>query len=105
MRDLEATVEVVETFGYLKNDLRDSILSGASFDTFNRLTFDRYVCEESERYASSSIDNFAYEVVEEAKEYYERIMEAFNDAMLLNEDSEESQSTIEVFDEVFGIVC
>lgn len=105
--EAESAMEVKEAFAYLENDLRQSIVGSANFETFNRLTFSRYVSEESHRYDLRSIEfnvNFDSHVVECAEEFYNTLTEVYEKLLIIHEESDCPPSKSYTFDQAFNLV-
>lgn len=108
VRDITAEAEVREAFIYLYDDLFSSIVSGSSFDTFNRLTFERYTIEEYERYIEIGNnfhgESFYSQVLSEAREYYDCISEEFHNLKLeYSEEMDEELNDKQIFDIALSI--
>ena len=84
--------EAVEAFNYLENDLLDSIKDECSFDTFNRLTLDRYFTEELDRFCSmdaiSDTGSFCVDFLNECEELYDNLSRHFEEIKLEQDNCE-----------------
>lgn len=85
-------LEAIEAFKYLKDDLFDSIKDGCNFDTFMRLTLDRYISEETCRLEGkndiSNSGSMVCDVIKECEKLYNSIQEKFENGKLVESDKD-----------------